>query len=65
MKRPSYRKAIEYIALNDEPLCMDVEYLSGFISVQVVSVLFGVDSEKIARDIVKYKEKNKCLDDIN
>jgi hypothetical protein len=54
----SYRKAIEAIALNDEPLEMDVEAMAGMASVMVVAVAFDKDQDKVAADVIRFREKN-------
>lgn len=58
MKRASYRDAIDYIACNDEPNGMDIEEIIGYTTVQLVSNIFGLDDQKVAKDIVKYREKH-------
>lgn len=62
MKRPSYRSAIEYIALNDAPGDEpDVEEMTGFISVGLVSEIFDVPQEKVAQDVWNYRKKEARL----
>lgn len=58
MKRASYKHGIELIALNDEPLEEELEIVQGFISVGIVADLFGVPTEKVARDVLRYREKH-------
>ena len=55
MKHPSYKNAIDYIAENDDPTVRDVDAMSGQISIQLVSELFGLDSHRVALDVVKYE----------
>ena len=55
MKHPSYKNAIDYIAENDDPTVRDVDAMSGQISIQLVSELFGLDSHRVALDVVKYQ----------
>lgn len=57
MKRASYRNAVDFIAMNDEVDCLEVEQVQGFISTQLVADLFGVPTERVARDIVRLREK--------
>jgi hypothetical protein len=57
MKRPSYRNAIETVALNDEPTCLDIAEVSGQMTVVLVGWLFEVPAEKVAFDIVAYRMK--------
>lgn len=59
MKRASYRDAIDYIACNDEPTEMNPEDVNGFATVQLVSQIFDVPSEKVAADIVKLRKKTE------
>jgi hypothetical protein len=58
MKRPSYRDAVELIALNDEPCEMDADTITGLASVQIVAALFNVEPDRLARDIVRYRERH-------
>lgn len=57
MNRPSYRVAIEWVALNDEPDELDVDEMSGLISVNLVAYLFGKSHESVAESVVKYRCK--------
>lgn len=63
MKRPSYRQAIAWVAENDSPGDYDpkdecaVEFAGSIVSAILVADLFGVDSEKVGRDIVAYRLK--------
>ena len=50
--RPTLTRAVEWIAFNDEPTCMDEEVVSGFISVLLVADLFGKESHEIAKRVV-------------
>ena len=58
MKRASYRHAVELIALNDEPCEMDPEAVAGLASVVIISDMFDVDADKLARDVVRYRERD-------
>lgn len=60
MKNPSYRQAIEYIALNDEPDDLNPEFMTGMASVHLVSVIFGTPTEVVAADVVRYRLKEKA-----
>lgn len=54
MKRVSYREAVSFIALNDSPASSDsADELLGYVTVVLVSEIFGVDQEKVARDVFK------------
>jgi hypothetical protein len=55
MKRASYRHGVEIIALNDEPAEMDVEVVSAMISVALLADLFGIESLRVAGDVVRYR----------
>lgn len=54
--RASYRKAIEWIALNDEPGEMNVEITSEMISVGLIADLFGKTQQEVARQVVKRRK---------
>ncbi len=56
MKRPSYRHAVEVIALNDNPSANDpVEALAGYLTVCFIAEIFGIGSERVARDVWRYR----------
>jgi hypothetical protein len=61
MKRASYRKAIEFIALNDSGgddnalVAEDVQFL---VTAIMVAEIFDVTSEKVGKDIVACRKKN-------
>ncbi len=54
-KRPSYKRAIEIIALNDEPGITDPMDIAGMISVQLVADLWGKDAEDVALAVSKFR----------
>jgi len=56
MKRPSYRTAIELLALNDDPGEMDEESVARSVSVGIVASLFEVEAERVARDVVRFRK---------
>lgn len=61
MKRASYREGVEWIALNDEnggPEALDPEMVRSYVSVALLSDLFGVESERIAKDVIRYRKKH-------
>lgn len=61
VKRASYRFAIAWIAENDSAAdedSLDPVVVSELITAQLVADLFDVPSEKVGRDIVRYREKN-------
>jgi hypothetical protein len=58
MKRASYRDAISWIACNDDADGSDVlnfETVHGYTSVGLIADLFGVEQERVARDVVRYR----------
>lgn|GEM_PF-5917203 len=60
MKKPSYKHAISFIALNDAPADRsDFDELLGYISVVLVSEIFDVTPEKVANDVLSYRNKNR------
>jgi len=61
MKRASYRDAIDYIAHNDCDDMRDIEEIVGLVTVQLVKNIFGVPSEKVANDILRYRIKHEII----
>lgn len=57
MKRPGYRRAIEWIASNDEPTELEADEMDGLISVVLVADLFDIESARVAADVVKLRRK--------
>lgn len=57
MKRASYRNGIDFIAFNDKPLELDVGRTATLISVVLMSELFGVPIEEIAKQVIRKREK--------
>lgn len=57
MIRASYRKAIEYVALNDEPRFTQVDEVIGMATVQLVSEIFGVEDTRVTEDVLKFRSK--------
>lgn len=61
-KVPSYRKAVEWIALNDDSGSSDAhnpEVVESLISVVLVADLFDVPQFNVALDVVKFRMKGK------
>lgn len=58
MKRPSYRDAVAWVADNDDSETLDVETVRSYVTVALVADLFGVEQEKVAADVVKFREKH-------
>jgi len=58
MKRASYREAVAWIALEDDAGsedALDPEVVDGYVTTKLVADLFGVDSERVAADVVRYR----------
>jgi hypothetical protein len=53
----SYRFAVEWIALNDEPTERDPEMVASLISTALIADLFGKPQEKVAADVIRYRKK--------
>jgi hypothetical protein len=60
MKRASYREAIWWIALNDEPGLgpdsRNPEVVATLISVALVADIFGVSTERVGLDVVRRRD---------
>ena len=62
MKRASYRDAVAWIAYNDGEGDYDarsVAYVQGMISTLLVADLFGVEPERVARDVVRLRSRSE------
>ena len=60
MKRASYRHAVWWIAMNDDyDLTGDEEEVFGIVSVALVADVFEVDQRKVARDVVRARQKEE------
>ena len=53
----SYRHAVEWIALNDEPEVLSVDDMEHMISVLLVADIFGRSSAEVARAVIHYRER--------
>lgn len=53
MRRPTYGSAVLWIALNDETAETDAERIAQLISVVLVADIFGVEPERVARDVLE------------
>lgn len=52
--RPTYREAVQWIALNDNPGDDEgVSEIQGYISTLLVADLFGADPSLVALDVVR------------
>ena len=58
-KRASYREAVQWIAVNDEPGEKDVEVMQGMISVCLVADIFGADQAVVAKDVMRARERSQ------
>ena len=52
-----YRKAVEWIAVEDEPDDLDVDVVSGYLTVHMVADLFGKDTVTVARAVVRKRKQ--------
>ncbi len=55
MKRPSYRHAIRWIGINDEPTADHSETVN-LISVALVASIFDVAKLKVTADVIRFRE---------
>lgn len=53
----SYRKAIEYIALNDEATLREPTDIVGLPSVQLVAYIFNKEDDKVVQDVIRFRVK--------
>lgn len=53
----SYRKAIEWIATEDEPETLDLEVVEGFITVALIADMFDKETEVVARAVVRKRKQ--------
>lgn len=58
--RPTYRAAIEWIAINDSPGDAEPEEaLRGYLTVALVADLFGLSCERVAKDVAALRSPEK------
>lgn len=55
MKRASYRDAVNHIAFNDDPSCVDAVEVRGTLTVGLIASIFGVTNERVASDVVRLR----------
>lgn len=55
--KPSYLHAIDFIASNDEPLCLDPDTVATFLSVALISTIWGKPRRIVASDIVDLRRE--------
>jgi hypothetical protein len=61
MKRPSYRAAIAWIALNDEPAENHPEHVAQLISTAIVADLFDVAEEIVAAEVLRRRKREGII----
>lgn len=61
MARASYREAIEWIALNDEPALDDVGEVAAMISVLLIADLWRKEPEAVARAVIRRRKKEGLI----
>lgn len=62
MKRAGYREAIAWIALNDDPGSPDSlepDVVAAYVSSCLVADLFGVERERVGRDVVRFRKESE------
>jgi hypothetical protein len=52
-----YNFAVEWIAMNDDPTCRDVETIAQLISVALIADTFERDPATVACDVLHVREK--------
>jgi hypothetical protein len=60
MKRASYREAIAWVAENDsagESTALELDEVGALVSAGLVADIFRVSTDKVAKDIVRYRRK--------
>lgn len=59
VSRPSYKRAIEIIALNFAPEAPSAAYgeLAGDVTVGVIATLFDKDADQVVRDVIKARNR--------
>ena len=55
-KRASYRKAVEWVALNDEPEITSADDMSYMISISLIASIFGKTSDEVAKAVIRYRD---------
>jgi len=55
--RASYRKAVAWIASEDEPEDLDVEAVEGYITVHLIADVFDKETDVVARAVVRKRKK--------
>lgn len=55
----SYRKAIQWIADNDESACMDPGEMVTAITVALVADIFGKEDGEVARAVINHRRRDR------
>lgn len=58
-KRPSYRRGIAFIALNDEPDETDVEIMETLLSVVTLATTYNISEKQVATDVLAYRRRHR------
>lgn len=64
MRRPRYRDGVQWIADNDEGRNVDPETVAGQISTLLLADLFGVEPERVAKDVIRIRLREKTVRDV-
>jgi hypothetical protein len=54
-----YVRGVEFVALNDDPDCLDVKQVAGQISTALVSEIFKVPAKQVAQSVVRLRKALK------
>lgn len=61
MKRASYREAVHWIAVNDDGADgadrTNEASIAGYVTTLLIADIFGVEPERVARDVVRVRCK--------
>ncbi|WP_227271210.1 hypothetical protein [Roseobacter weihaiensis] len=61
-RRPSYRHAVEWIALEDNPGGEDpADWIAGYLTTHLVADLFGAEPRDVAEDVAKVRLANDLI----
>lgn len=58
LKHASYKKAVAWIAFNDDATEMDSRIVESQITVMLIADIFGTTEKKVASDVVDHREKH-------
>lgn len=57
--KTKYQRAIEWIAVNDEPEWTDITMVMEMISVVLIADVFKKNTKKVADDVINYRKANR------